>query len=176
MTDEEFVFYETNRERKSAGHGDFHKKRKGGKYVRLPSDHLTAKERKKLNGDCKTYPLDIPRTREEFRELPDEIKTEYLNHLHTKYHVGPSDIAKMMGRSYFTLRKEMVDIGLTWKDAGVKTSPTERTKWEAFCGGETAVEQSPIQVKVAPKQIDFNAVVAWLKESGAKVSLEITWG
>lgn len=55
MTDERFVFQQTNRERAAAGRGDRCKKRQGGKYVRLPSDNLTEKEKRAMNGEVKTY-------------------------------------------------------------------------------------------------------------------------
>ena len=45
MTDEEFIFRQISAERKRIGRGDFNKKRKGGRFVRLPSDNLTKKFR-----------------------------------------------------------------------------------------------------------------------------------
>ena len=46
MTDAEYLFRQTSKERKRNGIGDFHKKRGGGKVVRFPSDHLSRKEKK----------------------------------------------------------------------------------------------------------------------------------
>lgn len=44
MTDEEYVFRQTEVERKKLGYGDRHKKRGGGRYVRFSSDNLTKKK------------------------------------------------------------------------------------------------------------------------------------
>ena len=41
MKDAEYLFKQTEIERKKLGYGDRHKKRGGGRYVRLPSDNMT---------------------------------------------------------------------------------------------------------------------------------------
>lgn len=43
MTEAERLFRQTEIERKRLGYGDKHKKRGGGRYVRLPSDNMTKK-------------------------------------------------------------------------------------------------------------------------------------
>lgn len=169
MTDEEYVFHQTVRERKRNGYGDFHKKRRGGRNVRLPSDNLSRKEKKKMSGDCVTWQLDVPHTIEEFREFPDEIKIEYLNHLHDKYRVTPKDIAKMLGRSYYTLHEEMLKLGVSW-GSGQRASKDDYLKWEEFLATKT--EKIPVKAD----EVDFNVLAEWLKKSGAKVTLEISWG
>lgn len=181
MTDEEFLFHETNRERKRNSYGDFHKKRRGGKHVRLPSDNLTKKEKQKMNGDCTTYQLDVPRTMEEFRALPDEIKKEYLNHLHKKYHVSPKVVAEMLGRSYWTLHEEMIRLGISW-GKGQSTSKKDLEAWKIFVGKDKPIETVTIQAKAAElipaktDEVDFNTIARWLKSSGAKIKIEISWG
>ena len=51
MTDEAFVFNQTVRERKATGYGAYHKKRKGGRTIRFPSDNLSRRERQQMNGE-----------------------------------------------------------------------------------------------------------------------------
>lgn len=57
MTDEAFVFNQTVRERKATGYGAYHKKRKGGRTIRFPSDNLTRRERQQMNGEF--FPLTL---------------------------------------------------------------------------------------------------------------------
>lgn len=55
MTDEEYLFRQTEIERKRIGYGDRNKKRQGGRYVRLPSDNLSRKERNAMNHEHRAH-------------------------------------------------------------------------------------------------------------------------
>lgn len=94
MTDEEYLFRETERERKRLGYGDKHKKRGGGRYVRLPSDRLSKKEREALNGECKTYQKKDFYTWEEFKALPSDLQVAWVNSIINRYDVGLTVISQ----------------------------------------------------------------------------------
>lgn len=114
MTDEEYLFRQTELERKRIGYGDKHKKRGGGRYVRLPSDHLTKKEREALNGECKTYKKKDFYTWEEFKELPSDLQVAWTNSIINRYGAGLETISeivfgfsKRILRHYFQRKNEI---------------------------------------------------------------------
>lgn len=130
MTDEEFVLRSDNRERAAAGRGDFHKKRWGGRYVRLPSDYMTRKERNAMNGEVRTY---NPRTImpwAQIREMPTDLQKEHLQWLMDNGGTCQS-IGQVAGTSDHT-------IGYWCKKLGVKTPgrgghhPERLDHWDAF--------------------------------------------
>lgn len=95
MTNEEFVFNQTAKERKSAGTGAFHKKNGAkSKHCTLPSDYLTPAQKKKLNGPTVTWQMNWFYSYPEFKSMPDDIQEAYLVTIIKKYKVGMAAIAK----------------------------------------------------------------------------------
>jgi hypothetical protein len=98
VKDEEYVFMKTASERKRNGWGAFNKK--GGsrrKGCSLPSDNLTAKQRKELNGVVETLNTMKIYTWDEFKRLPNTLKEEYLKILY-EHGARALDIAEMWGK------------------------------------------------------------------------------
>lgn len=94
MTDEEYLFKQTSEERKRIAQGAFNKKRQGGKYVRLPSDNLTRKEREALNGEVKQYKEKPFYKWEEFKKMPDDLKLKWLNSTTSRYGITLATVAQ----------------------------------------------------------------------------------
>ena len=95
LSDEEYVFRQDIREKKSAGRGAFHKKNGSkSKKCTLPSDYMTRKEKMAMSGECKTYDMKKFYTHEEFKQFPDDIKLQYLNSLINRYDVTIAAIAE----------------------------------------------------------------------------------
>lgn len=116
MNDAEYLFKCTSLERKRNGIGDFHKKRRGGKFVRLASDKLTKKEREALNGEVKTYRFSKPVKWKDFIRMPDDIKQEYLDILMEKFPgVSNAMIAESMGIPQNQLSPYLCKHGLKFK-------------------------------------------------------------
>lgn len=92
MTDEEFVFNQTVKERKSIGRGAFHKKG-GAKKCTLPSDYLTPAQKKKLTVPTVTWRMNAFYSYPEFKAMPDDIQEAYLVTIIKKYKVGITAIA-----------------------------------------------------------------------------------
>lgn len=89
MKDEEYVFLQDIKEKKSIARGAFHKK--GGsksKKCTLPSDYLTRKEREKMNGEVKRWNMNEFYTWNEFKEMPKDIAAAYISTLNQKYRVS----------------------------------------------------------------------------------------
>lgn len=121
MTDAEFLFNQTSRERKRNGVGDFHKKRRGGRVIRFPSDNLSRKEREKLDGEPVVYRFRDPIGYKEFKKYPHDIQQEYLDLLADKFHgVTNVLVAESLGVSASTFNVYMFNNKLKLKNHGVK--------------------------------------------------------
>lgn len=91
---------------------------KGGS-IKLPSDYMTKKELKAMNGEIKTYCMNDPMTWAEFKKLPNDLKVVYVKSLREKYKVPDNVIAKAMGISSASFSKLMHKLGLgLGKEAG----------------------------------------------------------
>lgn len=96
MTDEAFVFNQTVRERKATGYGAYHKKRKGGRTIRFPSDNLSRRERQQMNGEVVSFDPRKFYTAEEFSMLPPDHKVTLINGYISRYDVGLSNISEIV--------------------------------------------------------------------------------
>lgn len=193
MDDAEYLFMQTSRERKQAGRGDYCKKRRGGRGVRLPSDHLTEKQRKKLNGKVMTYDYSKPVDYREFKKWPDEHKAAYIRHLEKKYGAGNVQIAEMFGVNKATISATRKSLGIS----GIRGKHTklDAEAWSAFLRGGGDVEKmveavakvpvmalplSEIEEKApeeAKRSADVNNIAVLLQAlagTGAKITIELT--
>lgn len=197
MNDAEYIFKQTASERKRNGYGDYHKKRQGGRQVRLPSDHLSKKEREAMNGECLTYNMNAPVQWWQFRDWPDDLKTEYLQRLEESYRASTLDISLMMHTSYDNIRLLKQRLGLASKRGG-KRPGVDKKAWAEFCGvapapdleptlpesplncAETPAEETPKCEEPTPEKIDHSTIMNLailldaLKGSGAKLTIEVT--
>ena len=104
MTDVEYILREDARFKKSSGRGVYSRKRGSkSKSCSLPSDRLTEKQKKELSGEVKTYNLGVRLSYAEFKQLPPDLMTEYVNRLVSIYGANFSDIAQSMGITRETL-------------------------------------------------------------------------
>lgn len=95
FSDEEYVYRQDIKEKKSAGRGAFHKKcGSKSKKCKFPSDYLTKKEKMAMNGECVSYDMKKFYTYEEFKTFPDDIQLKYINGLINRYNVTISMIAE----------------------------------------------------------------------------------
>lgn len=93
MTDEKYEFIQDIKEKKDIAKSAYNKKRSGGKHVKFPSDYLSKKELKKMNGDIMSYKLNEPMTWKDFKALPDDLKKEYISFLIKEFNLYGKTIA-----------------------------------------------------------------------------------
>ena len=104
MTDVEYILREDARSKKSSGRGVYSRKRGSkSKSCTLPSDLMTEKQKKELSGEVKTYNLSARLSFGEFKQLPPDLMSEYVNRLVRTYGANFSDIAQSMGVTRETL-------------------------------------------------------------------------
>lgn len=193
MTDEEFIFRQISAERKRNGRGDFNKKRKGGRFVRLPSDNLTKKEKEKMNGEVHNFNLSAPTRWHEFITWPKDLQIEYIQRLEEVFHAKNEDIAGMLGVSISSYCKHKNFLGIKGKSGPGK--PVDRDGWAKFIGAnefdpEVLAESSPVveekvelpekkEEKPEPIKVDNSSIMNIailldaLKGSGAKLTIEV---
>ena len=107
---------------------------KGG-AVKFPSDFMTAKERKAMNGEVMIYNLNRPMSYALFKEVSADTKKEYINMIRERFGATDAAIAEMLGCSRRTLALVLTDLGCNaGKGAGHKKWAKE--EFEAWYRGE----------------------------------------
>lgn len=184
MTDEEYLFRQTEIERKRIGYGDRNKKRQGGRYVRLPSDNLSRKERNAMNSDCVTFDLKKPIDWKTLRSWPDDIQREYFKAMDEKYQPTAEMYSEMLGVSKRSVYNHRYWLQLPFGAKG--SSKPDIKRWRNFInpGANDEVEVKNEQIETAkvpetkeqPKDAITNIALMLnaLAGSGAKVTIEIT--
>lgn len=104
----------------------------------LPSDYLTPTERKRRNGEMKTYNLSKPMTYAEFLAMPDDLQAQYLRSLRWRFGASDKRIAEMMGVSHPVIKKHRDRLGIRIAP-GTRLPQTKLNKeeWTAWVAGET---------------------------------------
>lgn len=132
MTDEEYLFRQTEREAKRTARGAYAKK--GGsksKKCTLPSDHLTAKEKKGMNGKVMEY-----KTKgcswKEFKYYPSDVRNHIFN-VYASHGATLTDVARYLGVDASGLRNYLerhTEISVNFRNGrGEKDSTPE---WTSF--------------------------------------------
>jgi hypothetical protein len=144
MTDEKFTFIEDLRDKKRTATGAHHKRTHCGKggAVKFPSDFMTKKELRAMNGEVKSYKLNEPMTWAEFKAMPDDIKVTYIKALRGKYNVSDSKIFEMMGVAQAVGQREIARLGIGI-GRGMRNG---KAKWDvegwcAFVNGVPKIEK-----------------------------------
>lgn len=127
LPDEQWVMIEDSINKKNVARSSRGRRTHCGKggSVKFPSDYLTRKELKAMNGEVKSYRLNEPMTWDEFKVLPDDIKVMYIKTTRERYHVPNNVLAEAMKVSYPYFCRLLRSLGL---GLGKATSG-ESKKW-----------------------------------------------
>ena len=161
MNDAEYLFRQTEIDRKRSSYGDKHKKRQGGRTVRFPSDHLTKKEKEAMNGEVVTYKDKPFYSKEEFQELPDDLQIKWINSVINRYDASIRAISEAMFGNHEWLRVYIKNKGYAeyinkgpqgW--AAKKGIERLTADYEAFKNGQkTAIKpQEPEEAKLQAQE------------------------
>ena len=123
---------------------------KGGR-VKLPSDFMTKKELKSMNGECKSYRLNSPMSWEEFKSMPDDLKVVYIRALREKYNTPDKYIAEMFGVGRPTLCNYFKGLGLNTGSASAASKQTWNK--EAFLAWRNGVKLEETEKKYGDELI-----------------------
>ena len=114
------------------------------KRCTLPSDYLTAKQRKGLNGKMSTYNLSAPMNWTQFREMPEDLQKEYLSKLYADWGVSSTELAKMFGCSSETVRHTCKSFAIKVKTRGGRMNNAQMQHWQDWLksnGVSTGIEE-----------------------------------
>ena len=158
MPDERYVMISDSIEKKKIARSSHNRKThcgKGGR-VKFPSDYLSKKELKAMNGDVKSYNLNRPMTWKEFRSMPQDLQIMYIKKLRNEFGVPDSVLGKAMGVCRSSFSKAMRDLNLSLgKSAGAtgrqwlnsEKSSKFSEYWNKFNKKEDAVEEDSVEEK-----------------------------
>lgn len=114
MTDAAYVFNQDVRERSKIKQGAIHKKNGSkSKHCTLPSDHMTPKQKKSLNGVCDVIDLSEPiENLKVLRLYPSSLQQEYLQNLVNKYGARQIDVCTMLKTTPTNFKRYLDNHGL----------------------------------------------------------------
>lgn len=104
----------------------------------LPSDYLTAAQKRRLNGPVSTYKLDEPMSWESFKAMPEDLQKKYILNLQETYQANNDMLGKMFGVTGVSVCKmrHMLGIGAMGQSKMTRDEVAVRdAKWDAFCNG-----------------------------------------
>ena len=121
----------------------------------LPSDYLTAAQKRRLNGPVSTYKLDEPMSWESFKAMPEDLRKKYILNLQETYQANNDMLGKMFGVTGVSVCKMRHALGIKAMGQSKMTHDevaVRDAKWDAFCNG--VVGGKPGE----PKKIENNEV------------------
>lgn len=129
LSDEEWELQQDCREKKSVA-ASAHKQRthcgKGG--CKLPSDFMTKKEIKAMNGECVKYAsLKGPMNWTEFKRLPGDLKKEYVLSIRERFNAPNNAIADMFNVSPTCISKYFKCLGLV-----MSSHEAAKSRWKEW--------------------------------------------
>lgn len=110
MTDENYVFNQTVKERKTMAIGSRHKVNGSkSKKCTLPHENLTRKELEKMNSEITTIDMNHFYTWDEFLTFSEQSKCDYIEHIIKKYSVSISAISGIVFGNTLLLGRYITD-------------------------------------------------------------------
>ena len=170
-------------QKKRIARGASHMKRGSkSKKCTLPSDYLTAAQKRRLNGPVSTYKLDEPMSWESFKAMPEDLQKKYILGLQENYGANDEMIGKMFKKSdtiALRLRNTLNIKPLGKCKLNRKEKEIRDAKWDAFCNGVVGGkpgEPEKVENKDAEESYDeFNEFVGFgdpEKEESEQIEIE----
>lgn len=161
MTDAEKMFRQTSKERKNSRGVWAKKSGSRSKRCSLPSDNLTAKQRKELNGAVETINTMKILSYDEWKVLSKSMKELYLEALFSQHNARVCDVAAMWGHSDVALREYAKRQGIDLARFAAKSRAYKKRSidesWLAFLENSRAVEIEDLQEPVEEENVQQEA-------------------
>lgn len=91
-----------------------------------------------MNSDVNTYNLNEPMTWKMFKKMPGDLKCDYIRAIEQRFNAPRNEVAKMLGVTYNTLRKELTGLGFAHSHRG--KSKWNEAAFEEWCNGTKGVK------------------------------------
>ena len=149
-------------QKKRIARGAAHMKRGSkSKKCTLPSDYLTAAQKRRLNGPVSTYKLDEPMNWESFKAMPEDLQKKYILNLQETYQTTDEMLGMMFGKSNVTVGKCRASLGINglgYSKFSHEEKIVRNAKWNAFyngvVGGKPGEIKEPEKVEEPYDEID----------------------
>lgn len=139
MDDAKYLFLSDSKEKKDISWSARKKVTHTG--CTLPSDYLSTKQKRKLNGEVFSVNIKKPMKYAAFKLLPRDIQQEYLDFVASEFACGQRDFAMdILGVHDDALHKYIVKVGLRSPWTRGKHSKLKKNKWAKFITGQYASE------------------------------------
>lgn len=169
-SDEEYELRQDCREKKSIAASAFKQRTHCGKSgCKLPSDFMTKKEIKAMNGEVVNYAsVKRPMNWEEFKKLPDDLKKEYVEFIREKFNAPNNAIADMFCVHAATFGKHLHMIGIRNDENRGRNTKWDKHGFDVWRGAilelpaipvaaEVVLEASETPVEAVEAEIDIPA-------------------
>ncbi len=162
LPDEQWAMIEDSIEKKRTAASAFKQRTHCGKggSVKFPSDFMSKKELKAMNGEVKSYRLNDPMSWDEFKELPSDLKAGYIQKLREKFNVPDNFIAEMFDVSLAKLTLYLMDLKLELVHDIELWNKEAFLAWRSGASSELVKENEPVvdtETKYERKPIDWAA-------------------
>jgi len=197
MDDAEYVFRTDCADKKKTGRGAFSKVRGGGRYVRMPSDNMTRKEKTKLNGEVMSYDMSKPVKWDVYRRWPEDIQVAYFKKRYVEDGFSQRMIAEIFGVSQPTIKVYAQQMNIPCRSSGGKVAEATRQRFKEFLdrkeeaqkiepaeevyavcpAEESKPEETVVKIKPETTRADISNIAALLNllcGTGAKLTIEVT--
>lgn len=123
--------YDVMQKKRLARNAIYKKNGSKSRKCTLPQDHMSAAELKRRNGEMATYNISRPMKWDKFKEMPNDLKMDYVKKLRDFYNESDARIAEMLCVTPATVSTYFGEHGL--RDGVVrKMSARQKASWERF--------------------------------------------
>lgn len=145
MENVERLFNQEIREKKSVGRNAKYMNRSGKGSVRMPSDYLSRKEKKQLNGPVTSYDMGKPMTYQNFKKMPEDLQRAYLQGIIERFHPTQRIIGELWGISHDSVGIWLRKLGVSPAGGRGKRSNFDKDAWEAWIADDIIPEKPVIK-------------------------------
>lgn len=141
MTDERWVFTQDIREKKQVARSASKTNRQGKGPVKLPSDYMSKKELKKMNGEIMNYNLSQAVNWQNFKFWPKDIQQEYLNKINDTF----LDLERVFKTTVTTIRLYFKSRGLVYQSEKGRRTVKDTPVFQDFCEGILRIKKVEVE-------------------------------
>ena len=145
MENVERLFNQEIRDKKSIGRNAKYMNRTGKGGVRMPSDYLSRKEKRNLNGPVTSYDMGKPMTYQNFKNMPEDLQRAYLQGIQERFHPTQRTIGELWGISHDSVGIWLRKLGVAPSGGRGKRADFDKDAWEAWIADDIIPEKPVIK-------------------------------